>query len=37
MMNMAIDKTKTVIMNVFIVVKITALSVFYKININEYQ
>jgi hypothetical protein len=37
MMNMAIDKTKTVIMNVFIVVKITALSVFYKININKYQ
>ncbi len=37
MMNMAIDKTKSVIKNVFMSVKITPLSVFNKMNIYEYK
>ena len=35
MKNMAIDKTKRVIKNVFMLVKITPLSVFNKMNIYE--
>lgn len=35
MKNMAIDKTKKVIKNVFMLVKITPLSVFNKMNIYE--
>ena len=37
MMNMAIDKTKSVVKNVFMSVKITPLSVFNKMNIYEYK
>lgn len=37
MKNRAIDKTKSVIKNVFMSVKITPLSVFNKMNIYEYK
>ena len=37
MMNMVIDKTKSVITNVFMPVKITHLSVFNTMNIEEYK
>ena len=37
MKNMAIDKTKRVIKNVFMLLKITPLSVFNKMNIYEYK